>query len=40
MEDAWAEAAKDKASKGDVEAMCKQTAEQMNATRQSYGCSF
>lgn len=40
MKSAWAEAAKNEASKGDVEAMCKQTAEQMNATMKSYGCSF
>ena len=40
MKGAWAAAAKDEATKGDVEAMCKQTAEQMNATMKSYGCSF
>jgi hypothetical protein len=40
MKGVWAEAAKDEGSKGDLEAMCKQTAEQANASLKSHGCAF
>jgi hypothetical protein len=40
MKGAWTEAAKDASAKGDLEAMCKQTAEQMKASMKPHGCSF
>ena len=36
----WAELAKNPSTKSSLESLCKQTAQQMSAAMQGYGCTF